>query len=190
MTRFSMGKVMMNLKECVTLTVNGETHDVFIEPKQTLLEVLREKLGLTGTKEVCDMGSCGACTVLLDNRPVLSCLTLAVACRGKEITTIEGLRKGDELHPLQEAFIQKGAIQCGMCTPGFILASKALLDENPSPTETEVREAISGNLCRCTGYAKVVEAIMSVSTEDEHHGAKKQVGKDDRVEWLVPESGE
>jgi carbon-monoxide dehydrogenase small subunit len=190
MTRFSMGKVMMNLKECVTLTVNGETHDVFIEPKQTLLEVLREKLGLTGTKEVCDMGSCGACTVLLDNRPVLSCLTLAVACRGKEITTIEGLRKGDELHPLQEAFIQKGAIQCGMCTPGFILASKALLDENPSPTETEVREAISGNLCRCTGYAKVVEAIMSVSTEDEHHGANKQVGKDDRVEWLVPESGE
>ncbi len=180
----------MDLKESVTLTVNGQTHEVFIEPKQTLLEVLREKLSLTGTKEVCDMGSCGACTVLLDNRPVLSCLTLAVACGGKEITTIEGLRKGDELHPLQDAFIQKGAIQCGMCTPGFILASKALLDENPSPSETEVREAISGNLCRCTGYAKVVEAIMSVATGVEQPTQRDRHDLPDKRRWLTPETGE
>jgi carbon-monoxide dehydrogenase small subunit len=189
-TGFSKEKVVMNLKESVTLTVNGETHEVSIEPKQTLLEVLREKLGLTGTKEVCDMGSCGACTVLLDNRPVLSCLTLAVACGGKEITTIEGLRKGDELHPLQEAFVQKGAIQCGMCTPGFILVSKALLDENPSPSETEVREAISGNLCRCTGYAKVVEAIMSVATGVGQTGEEETADHQEKRGWLTPETGE
>jgi carbon-monoxide dehydrogenase small subunit len=181
---------MMNWKQGVTLTVNGEKHEVFIEPRQTLLEVLREKLGLTGTKEVCDMGSCGACTVLLDNRPVLSCLTLAVACEGKEITTIEGLGKGDELDPLQEAFIQKGAIQCGMCTPGFILASKALLDKNPSPTEIEVREAISGNLCRCTGYAKVVEAIMSVSKGGRRPRERGKEDLADRKRWLTPETGE
>ena len=151
------------LKETVTLTINGESYELLIEPKKTLLEVLREDLGLTGTKEVCDMGTCGACTVLLDNKPVLSCLTLAVACKGKEITTIEGLRRGETLHPLQTAFIHKGAIQCGMCTPGMILSSKALLDENPHPTELEVRKAISGNLCRCTGYVKIVDAIMAVS---------------------------
>jgi carbon-monoxide dehydrogenase small subunit len=181
---------MMHRKESLILTVNGEKHEVFIEPKQTLLEVLREDLGLTGAKEVCDMGSCGACTVLLDNKPVLSCLTLAVACTGKEITTIEGLRKGDELHPLQDAFIQKGAIQCGMCTPGFILTAKALLDENPNPTEPEVREAVSGNLCRCTGYVKVVEAIMSASKAGEHQSARTRGDKDAKEQWLTPESGE
>jgi len=147
----------------VTLQINGESYELAIEPKKTLLEVLREDLGLTGTKEVCDLGTCGACTVLLDNRPVLSCLTLAVACKGKEIITIEGLRKGETLHPLQNSFIQKGAIQCGMCTPGMILSAKALLDENPQPTELEVRRAIAGNLCRCTGYVKIVEAILAVS---------------------------
>ncbi len=147
----------------VTLQINGDTYDLAIEPKKTLLEVLREDLGLTGTKEVCDLGTCGACTILLDNKPVLSCLTLAVACKEKEITTIEGLRKGETLHPLQTSFIQKGAIQCGMCTPGMILSAKALLDENPRPTELEVRRAIAGNLCRCTGYVKIVDAILAVS---------------------------
>jgi len=153
---------MMHRKESLILTVNGEKHEVLIEPKQTLLEVLREDLGLTGAKEVCDMGSCGACTVLLDNKPVLSCLTLAVACTGKEITTIEGLRKGGELHPLQDAFIQKGAIQCGMCTPGFILTAKALLDENPNPDKQQIKEAIDGHICRCTGYNSLVRAVTDV----------------------------
>ena len=127
------------MKENVTLQVNGDNYELFVEPKKTLLEVLREDIGLTGTKEVCDLGSCGACTVLLDNKPMLSCLTLAVACKGKEITTIEGLANGEELHPLQNSFIERGAIQCGMCTPGFILSGKSLLDENPNPTELEVR---------------------------------------------------
>ena len=153
------------MKKELTLRVNGEIYEVFIEPKKTLLEVLREDLGLTGTKEACDLGTCGACTVLLDRRPVLSCLILAVACKGKEIVTIEGLRQGDTLHPLQEAFINQGAIQCGMCTPGMILSAKALLDENPHPSDTEVRKAIAGNLCRCTGYVKIVEAIRTVSQE-------------------------
>jgi aerobic carbon-monoxide dehydrogenase small subunit len=150
----------------VTLQVNRESYELFIEAKKTLLEVLREDLGLTGTKEVCDLGTCGACTVLLDNKPVLSCLILAVTCKGKEIITIEGLKQGETLHPLQDSFIQHGAIQCGMCTPGMILSAKALLDENPRPTESEVRRAISGNLCRCTGYVKIVEAILAVSQED------------------------
>jgi carbon-monoxide dehydrogenase small subunit len=151
------------LKEMVTLQINGDRYELFIEPKKTLLEVLREDFGLTGTKEVCDLGTCGACTVLIDNKPILSCLTLAVACKDKEITTIEGLKKGETLHPLQNAFIQHGAIQCGMCTPGMILSAKALLDENPHPTELEVRKAIAGNLCRCTGYVKIVDAILAVS---------------------------
>jgi carbon-monoxide dehydrogenase small subunit len=147
----------------VTLQINGDTYELVIEPKKTLLEVLREDIGLTGTKEVCDLGTCGACTVLIDNKPILSCLTLAVACKGKELTTIEGLGKGEKPHPLQTSFIQKGAIQCGMCTPGMILSAKALLDENPQPTELEVRKAIAGNLCRCTGYVKIVDAILAVS---------------------------
>jgi len=151
------------MKETVTLQINGESYELYIEPKMTLLEALREGLGLTGTKEVCDLGACGACTVLIDNKPVLSCLTLAVACKGKEIITIEGLKKGETLHPLQTSFIQRGAIQCGMCTPGMILSAKALLDENPHPTEIEVRKAIAGNLCRCTGYVKIVDAILAVS---------------------------
>lgn len=155
------------MKKELTLRVNGEIYEVFIEPKKTLLEVLREDLGLTGTKEACDLGTCGACTVLLDRRPVLSCLILAVACKGKEIVTIEGLRQGDLLHPLQEAFINHGAIQCGMCTPGMILSAKALLDENSHPSDLEVRKAIAGNLCRCTGYVKIVEAIRAVSRDKE-----------------------
>ena len=152
------------MKEQVTLEINGESLELFIEPEETLLEVLREDLGLTGTKQSCDLGTCGACTVLINNKPALACLTLALACKGKQITTIEGLRQGDALHPLQASFIERGAIQCGMCTPGMILTAKVLLDENPHPTEAEVRTAISGNLCRCTGYAKIIRAIQ-VSAE-------------------------
>ena len=151
------------MKEAVTLQINGDSYELSIEPKRTLLEVLREDIGLTGTKEGCGLGACGACTVLLDNKPILSCLTLAIACKGKEIITIEGLREGEALHPLQKSFIERGAIQCGMCTPGMILSAKALLDENPHPTEIEVRKAIAGNLCRCTGYVKIVDAILAVS---------------------------
>ena len=154
------------MKEQVTLEINGESLELFIEPEETLLEVLREDLGLTGTKQSCDLGTCGACTVLINNKPALACLTLALACKGKQITTIEGLRQGDALHPLQASFIERGAIQCGMCTPGMILTAKVLLDENPHPTEAEVRTAISGNLCRCTGYAKIVEAVLAASADD------------------------
>ena len=161
-----MIKEVKHLREMVMLQINGESYELFIEPKKTLLEVLREDIGLTGTKEVCDLGTCGACTVLINNKPNLSCLTLAVACKGKEITTIEGLKKGETLHPLQNAFIQHGAIQCGMCTPGMILSAKALLDENPNPTEIEVRKTIAGNLCRCTGYVKIVDAILAVSRSE------------------------
>ena len=154
------------MKEIIALQINGDSYDLYIEPKRTLLEVLREEIGLTGTKEVCDLGACGACTVLIDKKPVLSCLTLAVTCKGKEIATIEGLKEGETLHPLQASFIEKGAIQCGMCTPGMILSAKALLDETPHPTESEARTAIAGNLCRCTGYVKIIEAILDASQRE------------------------
>lgn len=150
------------MKHQIQLLVNGESYDILAEPRHTLLKVLREDLGLTGTKRGCDTGDCGACTVLMNGRPVNSCLVLAVEANGKEITTIEGLAYGDQLHPLQEAFIQCGAIQCGYCTPGMILSAKALLDENPNPSEYEVKRAIAGNLCRCTGYVKIIKAIMAV----------------------------
>jgi carbon-monoxide dehydrogenase small subunit len=150
------------MKQIIYLHVNGEKHEVFTEIHKTLLEVLREDLGLTGTKRGCDLGTCGACTVLLNGKPCLSCLTLAMDVQEKEILTIEGLSQNGDLHPLQQAFVEKGAIQCGFCTPGMILTAKAFLDENPRPSEREVKRAISGNLCRCTGYVKIVEAIRSV----------------------------
>jgi carbon-monoxide dehydrogenase small subunit len=153
------------MKQVIKLHVNGEEHDVLTEIHKTLLEVLREDLGLTGTKRGCDLGTCGACTVLIDGKPHLSCLTLAVDVHGKEILTIEGLGQGTKLHPLQKAFVEKGALQCGFCTPGMILTAKAFLDEHPHPSEGEVKKAISGNLCRCTGYIKIVEAILSSSNE-------------------------
>jgi 4-hydroxybenzoyl-CoA reductase subunit alpha len=146
-------------KRIIQLTVNGEDCDLIVTPNRTLLEVLRNELNLTGTKEGCGEGACGMCTALLDGQPVRSCLTLAVEAQGKAITTIEGLVEGGRLHPIQRAFVEHGAIQCGFCSPGMILVTKALLDENPHPTEQEAREAISGNVCRCTGYAKIVEAI-------------------------------
>lgn len=157
----------MSSRRLIELKVNGESREVLVEPRTTLLQVLREDLGLTGTKQGCDTGDCGACTVLIDNHPVLSCLTLAIEAQGKEILTIEGLNQQGGLHPLQQAFIDHYAVQCGFCTPGMILSAKALLDRNSHPTEEEVREAISGNLCRCTGYVKIVEAILAVVNDQQ-----------------------
>ena len=151
------------MKHILKLHVNGEDFEILTEINKTLLEVLREDLGFTGTKRGCDLGACGACTVLIDGMPQLSCLTLATAVQGKKIITIEGLAREGKLHPLQTAFVEKGAIQCGFCTPGMILTAKAFLDENPHPSEGEVKEAISGNICRCTGYVKIIEAITSVA---------------------------
>ena len=150
------------MKLPIRLTVNGERHELFVEPKKTLLDLLREDLELTGTKRGCDNGECGACTVLLNGQPVNACLVLAVEANGQEVMSIEGLADGTHLHPLQEAFIQNGAVQCGYCSPGMILTAKALLDENPHPTEMEVRKAIAGNLCRCGTYNKAVQAVLSV----------------------------
>ncbi|MCL5958415.1 MAG: (2Fe-2S)-binding protein [Chloroflexi bacterium] len=151
------------MKQLIELNVNGENYEVAIEPHRTLLEVLREQLNFVGSKKGCDEGTCGSCTVLMDGKPILSCMTLALDARGKQITTIEGIAKDGVLHPVQEAFINHGAIQCGFCTPGMIVTAKALLDKNPKPSEREIKEAISGNLCRCTGYVKIVEAIKSTS---------------------------
>ncbi len=151
------------MKQDIVLKVNGETYNVSVDTHRTLVEVLRETLGFTGTKKSCNEGECGACTVLMDGKAVASCLILAVAAQGKEITTIEGLNEGEKLHPIQEAFVKHAAIQCGFCTPGMVLASKALLDRNPEPTTAEVRKAISGNLCRCTGYQQIVDAVMAAA---------------------------
>jgi carbon-monoxide dehydrogenase small subunit len=150
------------MKKPITLTVNGEEQQVEIETNRLLLQVLRDNLGLTGTKEGCSIGVCGACSVIIDGRLVSSCLTLAAGCAGKNIETIEGLARDGKLHPLQQAFIEYGGFQCGICTPGQIMAAKALLDENPNPSEAEVKEWMSGNLCRCTGYYKILEAVMAV----------------------------
>ena len=147
---------------CVKINVNGREYEISTEPRRTLLDVLRYDLRLTGTKEGCGAGSCGSCTVLMDGNAVNSCLVFIGEVEGKDITTIEGLSKDGKLHPIQQAFIDEGAVQCGFCTPGMILTAKALLDTNPQPDETEIREGISGNLCRCTGYDKIVRAIMRV----------------------------
>jgi len=144
----------------VELSINGDSYRIAVRPDEFLADVLRSKLDLTGTKTACDMGVCGSCTVLLDGLPVSSCLTLAVDAEGKEITTIEGLESpGGELHPVQESFLDKGAVQCGFCTAGMVMTTKSFLDKNPKPTEREIRQALSGNICRCTGYAKIVEAV-------------------------------
>ena len=147
----------------IHLTVNGEPYEIDVEPRKTLLWVLREQLRLTGTKEGCGTGDCGACTVIIDGRTVNSCLVLGVEADGSDILTIEGLAKNGQLHPIQQAFVEYGAVQCGFCTPGMILSSKVLLDDNPNPTEEEVRAGIAGNLCRCTGYTKIVEAILAAA---------------------------
>jgi carbon-monoxide dehydrogenase small subunit len=147
------------MKKDIILKINGDIYDLIVDTRMTLLEAIREKIGLTGTKDGCGIGECGTCTVLLDGKPIYSCLMLAVEADGKEILTIEGLATPEGLHPIQKAFIEHGAVQCGFCTPGMILSAKALLDENPNPTKEEIKEAISGNLCRCTGYQKIIEAI-------------------------------
>jgi aerobic carbon-monoxide dehydrogenase small subunit len=153
------------LKQVLTLNVNKETYEVLVEPSRTLLEVLRDELSLTGAKEGCGQGECGTCTVLIDGRPELACLLLAATVQGHEILTIEGLADADAngIDPLQESFIEKGAVQCGFCTPGMILSAKALLNQNPHPNREEIKRGIAGNLCRCTGYQKVVDAIESAS---------------------------
>jgi carbon-monoxide dehydrogenase small subunit len=158
------------MKTIVTLTINGDTFDVPVSPTDFLVDVIRERVGLTGTKKGCSIGDCGACTVLIDGKPVLSCLTLALSCQGREITTIEGVARNGELHPVQRAFTETGAIQCGFCTPGMILASKALLDRIPNPNEEDIKNGIAGNLCRCTGYVKIIEAVRRAAEagEDEH----------------------
>lgn len=151
------------MKKIINLIVNGDKHEIAVEPRRTLLEVLRDDLGLTGTKRGCSTGDCGACTVLLNGAAVNSCLVLAVDANNKEVLTIEGLANGNQLHPIQEAFLEHGGLQCGYCTPGMILSAKALLDENPQPTVEEVKAAIQGNLCRCTGYTKIVESILAAA---------------------------
>jgi len=152
----------------IQLNVNGEIYDVSVKPNETLLDVIRDRLELTGTKKGCDTGQCGSCTVLLEGKPINSCLVLAVEAHGKDILTVEGLAKNGQFHPLQEAFVQEGAVQCGYCTPGMLLSAKALLDENPNPTEEKVKEAIAGNLCRCTGYVKIVKAILTAAQRISH----------------------
>ncbi|MEM4724794.1 MAG: (2Fe-2S)-binding protein [Candidatus Hadarchaeum sp.] len=147
----------------IRLNVNGKDYEVEVKPHWTLLQVIRDQLGLTGTKYGCGTGECGACTVLIDGKPMTSCLVLAASAEGRKIVTIEGISSDGKLHPIQEAFIEEGAIQCGYCTPGMILTAKALLEKNPHPTEEEVRRAIDGNLCRCTGYVKIVKAILKAS---------------------------
>ena len=150
-------------KEIANYKVNGRQYEVLVTPDMTLDELLREQLDFTGTKRSCGVGQCGSCTVLVDGNPTLACSTLAVAVRDKEILTIEGLARGTQLHPLQQAFIDQGAIQCGFCTPGMIMMAKALLDANPDPSRQEVKEALGGNLCRCTGYVKIVDAVLSAA---------------------------
>jgi aerobic carbon-monoxide dehydrogenase small subunit len=158
------------MKQIIELTINGDRVEVPASPNNTLLEVLRDKLGLMGTKRGCDLGACGACTVLINGEAFLSCIMLAMDAVGKEITTIEGLGEGGALHPLQQAFVEKGGLQCGFCTPGMILTAQAVLNEDRNPTEETIKKKMAGNLCRCTGYKKVLEAVLSVSGQ-----ARKEV---------------
>ena len=151
------------MKKTIHLHVNGDPYELSVAPNQTLLDILRDDLSLTGTKKGCDAGSCGACTVIMDGEPILSCLTLAIRCHNKNITTIEGMAENGKLHPLQESAIEQNAVQCGYCTPGWLLSAKVLLDNNANPTAEEVKEGIAGNLCRCTGYIKIEQAILAAA---------------------------
>jgi len=155
-------------KVALTLSINGQRHEVLTESHRTLLDVLRADLGLTGTKENCLEAECGVCTVLLDGRAVNACILLIAQCQGRQVLTIEGLGRDGQLHPLQQAFIDHGAVQCGYCIPAMILSAKAYLDEHPAPTEVQVREALAGNLCRCTGYQKIAEAVLAAARELAH----------------------
>lgn len=153
------------MKQIISLDINGNSYDVIIRPQDLLVDVLRRQLGFIGTKKGCGYGDCGTCTLLVDGRPILSCLTLAVACQGKNILTIEGLERDGALDPIQQSFMEHGAVQCGFCTPGMILSSKALLHETPNPSIEQIRRGLAGNLCRCTGYKKIVEAVQMVATQ-------------------------
>lgn len=157
------------MKRLIELSINGERHELAVEPQTTLIEVLREQLGLTGTKEACGTGECGSCTVLIDGKPILSCLTLAMDCCEQHIVTIEGIAEGDQLTSVQQAFLDCGAIQCGFCTPGMVLSITALLERNSRPSETDIKKALEGHLCRCTGYNKIMEAVKKAA---EHMAAK------------------
>jgi carbon-monoxide dehydrogenase small subunit len=159
---------MSSTKVHIVMSVNGEPREVLCEPQQSLLEVLRDELGMTGTKEGCATGDCGACSVLANGRLVCSCLMLGVEAQGVDITTIEGIAQGSTLHPIQRKFLEHAALQCGICTPGFIVATKALLDKNPDPDETTIRYWLAGNLCRCTGYDKIVRAVQDAAAELAH----------------------
>jgi len=156
----------------IQLNVNGKDYDLEIEEDLRLIDLLRDRLGFTGTKEGCGEGECGACTVILEGKTVNSCLLLAIQAHGKEITTIEGIGKEDDLHPIQESFLENGAVQCGYCIPGMVLSAKALLDKNKNPTRKDIREAISGNLCRCTGYEKIVDSIEKASKILQQRGSE------------------
>jgi len=153
----------IGMKKLISLTINDKEYEVAVKPNRTLSDLLRYDLGLTGTKKGCEVGDCGSCTVIMDGKPVNSCLVLALQANGKQIVTIEGLETDQGLHPIQQAFVEKGSIQCGFCSPGMILSAKSLLDRNPKPKEADIRMAISGNLCRCTGYQKIVEAVQHAS---------------------------
>jgi carbon-monoxide dehydrogenase small subunit len=153
------------MKQILSLTVNNDTYEVAVSPWRTLLDVLRDDLGLMGTKRGCGNGTCGVCTVIIDGRAILSCLTLALECAGKSITTIEGISSPESLHPIQKSFIENGAVQCGFCTPGIVMTSKALLDDNPQPSDDEIKEALAGTFCRCTGHIKIMEAVKKASQQ-------------------------
>jgi carbon-monoxide dehydrogenase small subunit len=165
---------VIQLRREINLIVNGVSYQVAVKPTESLLQVIRDRLGLTGTKNGCNVGECGACTVLVDGVPIRSCLMLAMNARDKQITTIEGLAEGEKLHPIQQAFVEHGALQCGFCTPGMIMSANALLNKNPNPTVDEIKEVIAGNLCRCTGYTKIVEAIEAVVQSGNLRGGKEE----------------
>ncbi len=152
-----------SVSRLISLCVNGEWHEIAVKPRDMLVEVIRDRVGLTGTKASCESGTCGACTVLLEGRPVLGCITLAVECNGKQVQTVEGLADGDRLSPIQQAFLDQGAVQCGFCTSGMLMSATALLRENPKPSRDDINKALEGNLCRCTGYNPIVDAVLQAS---------------------------
>ena len=168
---------MTAARQLITLSINGDRYEVAVKPSDFLVEVLRDKLGLIGTKRGCDTGKCGACTVLLDGKSVRSCLVLAVSAQGTEITTIEGLAPEGEMHPIQQAFVEHGAIQCGFCTPGLIMFTKAYLDEEPTPTRAQIQEALTANICRCTGYVKIMDAVEAVARENDARAGTARLGE-------------
>ena len=162
------------MKHDITLTVNGQTYETSVEPRKTLLAVLRDQLHLTGTKEGCSTGDCGACTVIMDGATYTSCLVLGIEADGREITTVEGIAEGDRLHPVQEAYVKYGGLQCGFCTAGLIVSTAALLEENPDPTDEQIKTGLAGNLCRCTGYTKITEAVKEASRVMKKRAGKKK----------------